>query len=145
MKLFSKEALLLGGIYGLYSFPLTFFEESFVADLLIFIMTIVFLVSMIRLLFNNVPKFVTNFLQKHPRLSIYLIASGWFFYFIWVFLAVVSIGVYGGYFYEGSPAVRLIEKYGENFSDFILVLLGLSLLGAAVYDYRRQKALKLKK
>ena len=145
MKLFSKEALLLGGIYGLYSFPLTFFEESFVADLLIFIITIVFLVSMIRLLFNNVPKFVTNFLQKHPRLSIYLIASGWFFYFIWVFLAVVSIGVYGGYFYEGSPAVRLIEKYGENFSDFILVLLGLSLLGAAVYDYRRQKALKLKK
>ena len=143
MKLFSKEALLLGGIYGLYSFPLTFFEESFVADLLIFIMTIVFLVSMIRLLFNNVPKFVTNFLQKHPRLSIYLIASGWFFYFIWVFLAVVSIGVYGGYFYEGSPAVRLIEKYGENFSDFILVLLGLFLLGAAVYDYRRQKALKL--
>ena len=144
MKLFSKEALLLGGIYGLYSFPLTFFEESFVGDLLIFIMTAVFLVSMIRLLFNNVPKFVLNFSEKHPRLSIYLIASGWFFYFIWVFPAFLLVGAYTGYLSDGTPQARLIEKYGENFSDFILVLLGLSLLGAAVYDYRRQKALKAK-
>ena len=144
MKLFSKEALLLGGIYGLYSFPLTFFEESFVANLLIFIMTVVFLVSMIRLLFNNVPKFIMNFLQKYPRLSIYLIASGWFFYFIWLFLASMYIGVYGGYFYEGSMALRLLERYGEDFGNFILGLLFLSLLGAAVYDYRRQKTLKAK-
>ena len=139
MKLFSKEALLLGGIYGLYSFPLSFFRENGIVDFLLDIIEIVFFVSMLRLLFNNVPKFVLAFGQKHPRLSIYLMAVGWFFYFIWIFPAVLLVGTYSGYLVDGTPQARLIEKYGAVFCDFILVLAGLSLLWAAVYDYKNRK------
>lgn len=139
MKLFSKEALLLGGIYGLYSFPLTFFKENFFVSLLILVMTLVFFVSIVRLLFNNVPKFVLAFGQKHPRLSIYLTAVGWLFYFIWIFLILAYILFFGGYFYEGSPMMSWLEKYGEDFGNGVVWLLVPSLLGAAVYDYKNRK------
>ena len=80
MKLWSKEALLLGGIYGVLGTPFTYAENDLFEQILIGLF-VIFIFSALMLCFDKTPKFITWMLQHYPHLSYYLIAVGWIPYF----------------------------------------------------------------
>ncbi|MGN0914158.1 MAG: hypothetical protein ACI4OW_04605 [Alphaproteobacteria bacterium] len=83
MKLYSKEALLLGGIYGGIATPLAYTSNeilSMIADVLFWL----FLLGNILLLVNKTPKFIIVIQNKFTETSYYLRKIGWIPYFIFL-------------------------------------------------------------
>ena len=78
MKLWSKEALLLGGIYGILEAPFTYLKCEFITDILFF----VFVCCAIMLCFNRTPKFISKTMENYPNISYYLVSIGWIPYFV---------------------------------------------------------------
>lgn len=94
MKIYSKEALILGGVYMVLATPLSLLGFSVISDILF----IVFIISGILLFFNVKFKFIDYILNKHETLSYYLCSFGWVPYFIAVmFLLLVCTHVIFGY------------------------------------------------
>lgn len=81
MKLWSKEALILGGVYGVLSTPFTYFHNYF-SEQIYFVLLGIFVVFMVLNFFNKTPSFIYTFIQQHPILSYYLISIGWIAYFL---------------------------------------------------------------
>ncbi len=80
MKLWSKEALVLGGIYGVLETPLSFLGVENTTDILF----LLFIIGIFMLCFNKTPKFLSNFISNHPQTSYYLCAIGWIPYFMFI-------------------------------------------------------------
>ena len=78
MKLWSKEALLLGGIYGILETPFTYLKYEFITDILF----IIFVCCAIMLCFNRTPKFISKTIENYPNISYYLVSIGWIPYFV---------------------------------------------------------------
>lgn len=78
MKLWSKEALLLGGIYGILETPFTYLKFELITDILFF----VFVCCAIMLCFNKTPKFISKTIKNYPNISYYLVSIGWIPYFV---------------------------------------------------------------
>ena len=78
MKLWSKEALLLGGIYGVFEIPFAYLGLEFVTNILF----TVFICYAIMLCFNKTPKFISKIMNNYPNTSYYLISIGWIPYFV---------------------------------------------------------------
>ena len=94
MKICSKEALILGGVYVVLATPFSLLGFSVISDILF----IVFVISGILLFFNVKFKFIDYILNKHETLSYYLCSFGWVPYFIAVmFLLLVCTHVIFGY------------------------------------------------
>lgn len=94
MKLCSKEALILGGVYMLLSTPFSLLGLSVISDILF----TVFIILAILLFFNVKLKFIDNIKNKHETWSYYLCSFGWVPYFMAVaFLILVSTYTFWGY------------------------------------------------
>ena len=113
MKLWSKESLILGGLYGILETPLSFLGMEKITDILF----LLFIALIFLLCLGKTPKFLSEFIRKYPRISYYLISSGWIPYFLIVAVAIIlGIG-----FLSGS-----LEHLQEN------VLYGTAYLGLAL-------------
>ncbi|MBO5038178.1 MAG: hypothetical protein J6C85_01800 [Alphaproteobacteria bacterium] len=89
MKLWSKEALVLGGIYGVLETPLSFLGFENTSGILF----LLFILGMFMLCFNKTPKFLSNFISNYPKTSYYLTAIGWIPYFMFiVFVLLIGSG-----------------------------------------------------
>lgn len=93
MKLWSKEALVLGGIYSVLSTPFVYAHKT-VLEQISSILLVVFIICTIMLCFNKTPKFITYILNKYPKTAYYLAAFGWIPYFIFVAVAGLFISAY---------------------------------------------------
>ena len=87
MKAYFKRVFLLGGVYLLTSGFVVLFN-GWVFALVLYIITAVFIISLIRLLFNNVPNFLRRLQEKSPGLTVYLTAIGWYPYLVLSLLAL---------------------------------------------------------
>ena len=98
MKLWSKEALVLGGIYEVLSTPCVYLNLENIGYCLFF----VFVACMLGVCFNKVPKFIKKVIENYPKVAYYLASIGWIPYF-----AIIGIvGFVGlGYFIEYSDDV----------------------------------------
>lgn len=73
MKLWSKEALVLGGIYGVLDTPFSLLEFEMISSLLFW----VFIGSAVMLCFNKTPKYLSLLISDYPQTSYYLASFGW--------------------------------------------------------------------
>lgn len=93
MKLWSKEALVLGGIYSVLSTPFVYGHKT-VLDQISSILLFIFIICAIMLCFNKTPKFVSSLLNKYPMISYYLAAFGWIPYFTIVGIVSLFMSAY---------------------------------------------------
>ena len=92
MKVWSKEAFLLGGIciYGVLSTPFTYFHNN-ISEQIFSLILALFIILMLFLCLNKVPSFITYILKQHPDLSYYLISIGWVAYFLIIGIVVLPV------------------------------------------------------
>jgi len=79
MQLYSKQALVLGGLYTLLLYACGFLHMDFVIGFL----NIIFFVSLIMLCCDERPRFVTMFIKKFPLSAYYVSSFGWLPY-LWI-------------------------------------------------------------
>lgn len=103
MKLWSKEALVLGGIYGVLDTPFSLLGLNLITDIL----SLLFIFYTIMLCFNRTPKFIAFAINQHPQISYYLSAIGWIPYVI----IVLFLGIVGS---------RLLFGYTDTVLEFLL-------------------------
>lgn len=116
MKLLSKEALLVGGIYGVLDTPFSLIHLEVARDMLF----IAFIISLIMLSFNRVPKFISYIFEHFQKTSYYLCSIGWIPYFI-----IIS--------FLGFITSNFIVTYSETATvSFIYGLAYISLFAAVV-------------
>ena len=118
MKLWSKEALVLGGIYGVLDTPFSLSGIEFVSGILF----VIFLICAVMLCFNKTPKFLSAFTTKFPNLSYYLAAFGWVPFFMWAAFMLI-IGSYSYIQYGEVWLNRLL--YGLVYLNFGGIILSL--------------------
>lgn len=92
MKLWSKEALVLGGVYGVLDTPFSLLNLELISEILL----VAFLISAILLCFNKTPKFVTYITSQFPQTAYYLSSIGWIIYF--AIIGLITIIVIAGIF-----------------------------------------------
>jgi len=118
MKLLSKEALVLGGVYGVIDAPFTYMQLELVTD----VFFIVFIICALMLCFNRTPKFLLYTIQNYPRTCYYLSSVGWIPYFSFI----VLLGIVGNYYCLG---------YANDLLKQQIVYLGIFNLFAAVISF----------
>jgi len=91
MKLWSKEALLLGGVYAVLAIPFTCIDYIFDSDSDIFTLFLFFLFvcCAVRLVLNSKPLFLSRIINDYPKTAYYLSSFGWIPYFIFIYPAAV--------------------------------------------------------
>jgi len=92
MKLWSKEALVLGGVYGVLDTPFSLLNLELISEILL----VAFIISAILLCFNKTPKFVTYITSQFPQTAYYLSSIGWIIYF--AIIGLITIIVMAGIF-----------------------------------------------
>ncbi len=107
MKLWSKETLVLGGLYSVIGTPFAYIENNLVEQISSGLLIIFFLFT-IALCFNKTPKFISLLINKHPNISYYLASFGWIPYFMIIGFATIFIYVYFNDYTETS--VTILEK-----------------------------------
>lgn len=95
MKLWSKEALVLGGIYGVLGTPFSLLGLEKITDILF----LLFIICMFMLCFNRTPKFLSALISRYPKTAYYLSAIGWIPYF----LLIITIAFMGSSYYISYP------------------------------------------
>ena len=126
MKLWSKEALVLGGIYGVLSAPLTYLN----LDNISMIVFAIFILCMLMLCFNKTPKFLDKIIKNYPKTAYYLASIGWIPYFV-----IISI--------VGFVALGCFIEYSDNVVEILVKLfvwiLNLAIPVSVVIAFIRQK------
>lgn len=107
VKLWSKEALVLGGMYGVLETPFTYLGFEFITDILF----VVFVGCVISLCFNKVPKIISKTMENYPKISYYLVSIGWIPYLIFI-VTLILVGCYYYFGYEGRMLTRQIFYLG---------------------------------
>lgn len=98
MKLYSKQALTVGGIYSVLSAPFFIFETSVTEKIDMFLFSI-FIICMFLLYWSKFYLFIEKQTQKFPRISYYLISVGWIPYFVIIgIVGIVGIFMFAGVF-----------------------------------------------
>ena len=115
MKLWSKEALVLGGIYGVLETPFSLLRFELISD----VVFLSFIVCAIMLLFNKTPGFISFVMSKYPQTAYYLAAIGWIPYL----MIIIGFAIIGCYQIFGYTDVML---------EYLLFGLAISALLAAV-------------
>ena len=114
MQLYSKQALVLGGIYALLEPPLILIQND-ITSLFSGLLFVLFILILLGLCFNKSPKCINYILNKHPKCSVYLIALGWIPYILLLTALLLYIS---GYFIEYS------SKFLDNLMTYMQVLIG---------------------
>lgn len=133
MKLWSKEALIIGGFYGILETPLSFLGMDNVTDILF----LLFIVLIFALCFGKTPKFLSTFIHKYPRISYYLISIGWIPYFLMVAVAII-LGI--GFLSGSLEHLQEHVLYGTAYLGLGLALLSLIVAFIKKRKYFRSKA-----
>lgn len=88
MKVISKEALVLGGLYSVLITPFYLVKNRYLEEIG-FIIGILFILSLILLYNNKFSNYVSNKIKLHPNISYYLTAAGWVIYFMFAGIACI--------------------------------------------------------
>lgn len=120
MKLWSKEALVLGGLSGVLETPLSLLGFKNLAG----IFFILFIICMLMLCFNHAPKFLSDFISRCPKTSYYLAAIGWIPYFM--ITATIAFAA-STYFVSYSEEFIVRFLFGLTY-----ISLGMALISLAV-------------
>ncbi len=137
MKAYFKRVFLLGGVY-LLTLVLSCLFNGWIFALVLYIITAVFIISLIRLLFNNVPNFLRRLQEKSPGLTVYLTAIGWYPYLVLSLLALEFFGAEA----QGDVLYAPAAFWGIHLIDLLIlihVMFIVSLIWAGIYNHRRQK------
>lgn len=102
MKLWSKEALVLGGIYGVLETPLSLLDFERTTEIIF----LLFVGCGLMLCFNRTPKFLSALISGYPKTAYYLSAIGWIPYF----LLIITIAFMGSSYYISYP-----QKFTTSF------------------------------
>ena len=130
MKLWSKEALLLGGMYGILEAPFTYLKYEFITDILFF----VFVCCAIMLCFSRTPKFISKTMNNYPNISYYLISIGWIPYFV---ISGLILFILSGFIIDYS------ESFLELVFNYLYYTLPLLIFASLVSAFiRKQKNTK---
>ena len=130
MKLWSKEALLLGGIYGILETPFTYLEFEFITDTLF----IVFVCCAIMLCFNRTPKFISKTIENYTNTSYYLISIGWIPYFV---ILGTILFILSGFIIDYS------ESFLEMVFKYLYYILPLLMLVSLITAFIKKQTSKL--
>lgn len=131
MKLWSKEALVLGGLSGVLETPLSLLGFEILSDILF----LLFIICMFMLCFNKTPKFLSNFISNYPKISYYLCAIGWIPYFM-----IITTAVFLGCAYFVSYFEEFMVRFLLSLAYISLGMLFVSLIIA----FTRKKRLEYK-
>ncbi|MBO4294968.1 MAG: hypothetical protein J5896_05960 [Alphaproteobacteria bacterium] len=104
MKLWSREALVLGGVYSVLSTPFVY-GRSQISEHILSILFIIFALYLVLLCFNKTPKLIAHILNTYPGMSYYLTAIGWIPYFAMIFITGLFVS---SYFIENDITSLLI-------------------------------------
>ncbi|MBQ8677055.1 MAG: hypothetical protein IJ529_01135 [Alphaproteobacteria bacterium] len=132
MKLYSKEALILGGIYGILETLLSFLGCETTTGILF----LLFILGMFMLCFNKAPKFLSNFISNYPKTSYYLCAIGWIPYFMFI-VFVMLIG--GGYIIDYSDTM---VEYSTNIMSYPYTTIYLAIASLIIAFVRKKQISK---
>ncbi len=120
MKLYSNEALCLGGIFSVVSAPFIYAGIEPVALILLF----AFVALMFGITFNKVPFFVTYMINHHPKITYYLSAIGWIPYFTIIYpLALIAICAFFDLSDKTSEFWFNVYVWALNLGAFISLLI----------------------
>ena len=129
MKLWSREALVLGGIYGVLETPLSLLGFEILSDILF----LLFIICMCMLCFNKTPKFLANFISNYPTTSYFLAAIGWIPYFM---LLVFFMLIGSGYIVDYSDAV---VEYSMDIVLYPYITIYLAIVSLVIAFIRKKK------
>lgn len=85
MKIWSREALVLGGIYSVLDILLLILNSDIIREILF----VLFIIFAVMLCLNKTPEFISYIIKHHPVISYYLCSFGWIIYFI--IIALIGI------------------------------------------------------
>ena len=133
MKIMSKEAAVLGGLYTAFWILVSYGQNKFTEHLFMGV-SILFVIGLVMLAMNKTPKILMGFIQKYPRVSYYLASIGWFVY---VLIIGVPLLILAAICFEWSDAT---SKTAARTFNFILSFgVPLSLLAAFVRRFNPYK------
>ena len=100
MKLYSKEALLLGGLYTVLAIPFTYLNKTSSGILLL-----LFIGLAIMLYFKKKLMFLERMISSYPKISSCLSSMGWYPYIFIIFTVSFTAS---GYFFDYTTSILLI-------------------------------------
>ena len=128
MKLYSKEAMLLGGLYTVLAIPFTYLNETISGILLL-----LFIGLAIMLCFKKKLRFLERIIAGYPKISSCLRSIGWYPYIFIIFTAgFIASGYFIDYQDESIEKVLSIFDYGTS------ILLIISLVYAIYKNFKKQ-------
>lgn len=90
MKLWSKESLMVGGIYSVLSAPFFMYKTSIAEQINIFLFSI-FIICMFLLYWSRFSLLISKQIDIFPKISYYLMFIGWLPYFLIIGILVIFI------------------------------------------------------
>lgn len=118
MKLWSKEAVVLGGMYGVLDTPFSLSGFAIISNLLFWL----FIGSALMLCFNKTPKYLSCFINQHPQTSYYLASFGWIPY---VMLLITAAFLGSSYLIAYTENFAISFLYCITYVEPVLVLISL--------------------
>lgn len=128
MKLYSKEALLLGGLYTVLAIPFTYLNKTSSGILLL-----LFIGLAIMLYFKKKLMFLERMISSYPKISSCLSSMGWYPYIFIIFTVSFTAS---GYFFDYQD--DSIEKVFSIFDYTTSILLIISLVYAIYKNFKKQ-------
>ena len=126
--MYSKEALLLGGLYTVLAIPFTYLNKTSSGILLL-----LFIGLAIMLYFKKKLRFVEYLVTYYPKISYCLSSIGWYPY---VFIIFTIVLIASGYFINYPD--YSIEKVFSIFDYTTSILLVISLVYATYKNFKKQ-------
>lgn len=127
MKLYSKETMILGGLYTVLAIPFAYFN-TIISGILI----LLFVVLEIMLCFNKKLRFVEYLVTYYPKISYCLSSIGWYPYVFIIFM----IGLIASGYFINYPDY-FIEKVFSIFDYSTSVLLIISLIYSIYKSFKK--------
>lgn len=128
MKLYSKEAMLLGGLYTVLAIPFTYLNETISGILLLLFIGLATI-----LCFNKKLRFLERMIAGYPRISSCLSSMGWYPYIFIIFTVSFTAS---GYFIDYQD--DSIEKIFSIFDYGTSILLIISLVHSIYKNFKKQ-------
>lgn len=95
MKLWSKESLMVGGIYSALSTPFLILDTPVTEQIELFLFSM-FIICMFLLYWPKFSSLISKQTDNFPKLSYYLISVGWLPYFF--IIGIVTVFICAGVF-----------------------------------------------
>ena len=127
MKLYSKETLLLGGLYTVLAIPFNYLNKTSSGILLL-----LFIGLAIMLYFKKKLMFLERMISSYPKISSCLSSMGWYPYIFIIFTVSFTAS---GYFFDYQD--DSIEKVFSIFDYSTSVLLIISLIYSIYKSFKK--------